>query len=603
MSFIFVDYETRSKKDIKLVGRDEYFAHADILMVGVIDEEREGILPSLDGYAGCTFVSWGDFDRHIAERVDGIFAPDWINAADLARMVGLPQNLKDFCSAVGIPATKDSRGTRLINKYSKLQEDGTYRVLEGEDRQAFEEYCIQDVRLLKQAWRFLSPLLKEWERCHRPGLETYEKMNARGVPIDVGAAERAQDLCIAQTRAIEAECMSRFGFKPSQVGLVRDFLGTVDASKATLEAFKTKDKDKAWLRDARLLVSPAAIKKLVPLISLASEDDRIHGAFQYHGAHTGRGTSHGVQFQNLKKSVVREGFFYDLESGSTVVDPIKETQMNIRGFIKAPEDHTFVIVDYAAVEARIVAWIAGEVGLVEAFTAGRDIYREFASSVYGVPKEQVTDSQRAHGKAAVLGCGYGMGPKKLVAQAAGQGTIISPETAKVLVDRYRKWYPAIPTLWNDIEMGVRGLIRGLSDVFVAGRCTFTINPHKTFLRIELPSQRVLRYFTPRIEKLEERDSIVYRSRFGRVACWGGSFVENICQAIAGDLKIDAMVRADKLGFRTVMEVHDELVIEEVRELSASTLTVMQLVMADPPDWMDAPGLIKGEGKISDRFTK
>lgn len=119
------------------------------------------------------------------------------------------------------------------------------------------------------------------------------------------------------------------------------------------------------------------------------------------------------------------------------------------------------------------------------------------------------------------------------------------------------------------------------------------------LRVELPSQRVLRYFMPKVED----NQIVYQGRFGPTHCWGGHFVENICQAIAGDLKVDAMQRADKLGYRTVMEVHDELVIEEANEICASTLNMMLMVMADPPEWMDEPGLIKGEGKLSDRFTK
>lgn len=600
MTYVFVDYETRCLLDLPTVGTDRYMEKAEILMVGVIDEYWEHIMPNLRAYRwqGPTFVSWGDFDRHVAERVEGLTELNWINAANLARMVGLPGGLQKFCSSIGIPAKKDARGTRLINKYSKPQKDGTFLVLEGEDRQAFEEYCLQDVRLLQQAWRFLAPLVPEWQRCHSRSAETYDKMNARGVPIDVEAAKLALDACTQQAEEIEIACRYKHGFSITQVEKVREFLGTVDCTRQTLGSFKTKDPDKIWLRDARLLVSKAATKKLVPMIDMASDDGRVRGAFQYHGAHTGRGSSHGVQFQNLKKAKIDPSYFDRLHSNVFMEDPTGECQRNIRGFIKAPVDHTFVIVDYAQVEARIVAWIANERPLVEAFVEGRDIYKEFAARVYGVTIDTVTDSQRAHGKAAILGLAYGMGPDRFVAQAA-QGIDISITTAKKFVGLYRSAYSAIPLLWNEIDTGIKRLLWGHNDVFSAGRCTFTVNKHRTMLRVELPSQRVLRYFMPKVED----NQIVYQGRFGPTHCWGGHFVENICQAIAGDLKVDAMQRADKLGYRTVMEVHDELVIEEANEICASTLNMMLMVMADPPEWMDEPGLIKGEGKLSDRFTK
>ncbi len=607
MTFVYVDYETRCLLDLPTVGTDRYVEKAEILMVGLGFEDGETVVRSdlrhfifLEADArDVTFVSWGDFDRNVAQWVEGMIVPNWINAANLARMVGLPGGLQKFCSSIGIPAKKDARGTRLINKYSKPQKDGTFLVLEGEDREAFEDYCLQDVRLLQQAWRFLSPLVSEWHRCHAERAATYDKMNARGVPIDVEAAKLALDACTQQAEEIEIACRYKHGFSITQVEKVRDFLGTVDCTRQTLESFKTKDPDKIWLRDARLLVSKAATKKLVPMIDMASDDGRVRGAFQYHGAHTGRGSSHGVQFQNLKKAKIDPSYFDRLHSNVFMEDPTGECQRNIRGFIKAPVDHTFVIVDYAQVEARIVAWIANERPLVEAFVEGRDIYKEFAARVYGVTIDTVTDSQRAHGKAAILGCGYGMGPDRFVVQAGQQGIDVPFQTAQKLVGLYRSAYSAIPLLWNEIDTGIKRLLWGHNDVFSAGRCTFTVNKHRTMLRVELPSQRVLRYFMPKVED----NQIVYQGRFGPTHCWGGHFVENICQAIAGDLKVDAMQRADKLGYRTVMEVHDELVIEEANEICASTLNMMLMVMADPPEWMDEPGLIKGEGKLSDRFTK
>lgn len=605
VTYVFVDYETRCKLDLKAVGQDKYVDEAEVLMVGVAFGDREPeIWKTLQmnlPMGSMTFVSWGGFDREIARRVEKLDCPDWIDARALAQMVGLPASLEKFCTAIGIEAKKDPRGTRLINRYSKPQEDGTFLPLTPEDRKAMEDYCLQDVRLLQQAWRFLSPLVQEWRNKHEANWETYDRMNRRGVPIDTASCKAALRLIETQVKAIEGECKERFGFTTTQTAKVCEFLGAPDVTRQTLEGYRSKDPDQMWVRDARLITSRAAAKKLVPMINMAGSDGRIRHAFHYHGAHTGRGTSMGVQFQNLKKGVVDLHYFALLHRGGEyVADPIQQTQQNIRGFIAAKEGKQLVIVDYSAVEARILAWIAGETLLLESFQAGRKVYREFAASVYGIAQTEVSETQYAHGKATVLGCGYGMGPKKLVIQAAAMGTVIPPRAASELVERYRKSYPAIPALWGQIDAGIKGLIRGRHEVFTAGRCTFTINPSRTMLRIELPSGRVLRYFKPRIDS---ENRIVYQDRNGPVHCWGGHFVENICQAIAGDLKTDFMIRCDEANFHAVMEVHDELVFEEYEEIAELVLRESLGMMAQTPEWLDCPGLIKGEGKILPRFSK
>jgi DNA polymerase len=193
-----------------------------------------------------------------------------------------------------------------------------------------------------------------------------------------------------------------------------------------------------------------------------------------------------------------------------------------------------------------------------------------------------------------------MGPKKLVIQAGTMGTIIPPRAASELVDRYRKSFPAVPMLWQSIDVGVKGLIRGRHEVFTAGRCTFTINPSRTMLRIELPSGRVLRYFKPRIDS---ENRIVYQDRNGPVHCWGGFLTENVTQAIAGDLKTDFMIRCDEANFHAVIDVHDEVVFEEYEEIAELVLRESLVMLSQTPEWLDVPGLIKGEGKISPRYTK
>ena len=603
MTYVFVDYETRSPIDLKRCGQDVYLEQAEVVMIGVAFGDREPeywkTLRMNLPMDAMTFVSWGGFDREVARRVEKLDCPNWIDARALTQTVGLPASLQTFCNAIGIPAKKDPRGTRLINKYCKPQEDGSFREMTPDDRQAMEDYCLQDVRLLQQAWRFLSPLVGEWQRVHQANWESYDRMNRRGVPIDVEACRCALERIVKQTAEIENECFERFGFKTTQTAKVCEFLGTPDITKQTLEGYRSKDADQMWVRDARLITSRAAAKKLVPMIEMA-RNGRIHGAFHYHGAHTGRGTSMGVQFQNLKKGVIDLTFFEKLHAGTPIDDAIQQTQQNIRGFIKAEEGKTLVIVDYSQVEARVLSWIAEESYLTEAFVSGRDIYREFAASVYGVSQGDVTDTQRAHGKATVLGCGYGMGPKKLVIQAGTMGTVIPARAASELVERYRKSYPAIPMLWQTIDVGIKGLIRGRNECFTAGECIFTINPARTMLRIELPSGRVLRYFKPHINSEMQ---IVYLDRNGPVRCWGGHFVENICQAIAGDLKTDFMRRCDDHNFHAILEIHDELVFEEYEELSELVLKTALEMMTETPEWLDCPGLIKGEGKILPRFSK
>lgn len=601
MNIRFLDYETTSHADLPAIGSYNYVEDPStrILMAGTArGEEEPHVAENLkDVYQpGETIVSWGSFDRLVAFKIEK-FPADWIDASALALYCGLPRSLKDFCKAVGIPATKDARGTRLINIYSRDPD----KVLEGADREAFEEYCLQDVRLLQQAWKVLGPLYPEWKQTQEANYWHIEAMNNKGVPIDVAAVAEAISQIREQEARLVAECKELTdGIAPSQTEKIRVFLGLDDIQRSTLATARFDDPVKARVAEIRRQISNATAKKLQPMLDFAGPTGRARGCFTNNGAHTGRGSSQGIQFQNLRRSAPDPEYFSSLHSQQPTEDPLGDAQKNIRGFIYPGPDKRLVVADYAQVEVRVLAWISWDQGLLDLFTAAEDPYKTFASIAFQTPADKITPTERQYGKIAVLGSGYGVGGPGLAKQAVGYGVTLTDKQGWELVKRYRDTFPEVPELWNTLDRNLVKLVAGKIPEFTAGRCKFTVNTPGTVLKCLLPSGRPLRYMFPRIEKHGERTGVVFTSRFGRKMLWGGHVVENLCQAIATDLKLQAM---QEFGGEVIAEVHDEIVLETPVEKAEERMKTLLRVMEHPRPWFDKAGLIKAEAKVMERYGK
>lgn len=431
--------------------------------------------------------------------------------------------------------------------------------------------------------------------------------------------------------------------------------------------------------DAELYLTPANLKKFnentLPLVTKvlkaratacritsakaermgkrASRDGRLYDLHTYCKAHTRRASSQGVQIHNLtrghKKVKVSEllaahefstwpnsaADSYDYINGTlpksgdnlpTVDDALSSL---VRSCLYAGRDNLLGIADYAAIEARGIAWIADEVKLLDTFANGEDIYCKFASILYGreIGKD---DPERQVGKITILGCGYGMGVDKfaLTAHLLGVDLKAAGTTAEKCVETYRAAYQRIAGSYSGVLPDGRAYRRGgiwhqlnsaaLSAVMdggiqYAGKCRFVYTADTRVLRVVLPSGGELRYFNCRVEDRipsyargdiagKLRPTIVYEGDRGETTMYGGKWAENIVQAICRDLLYTALVRCDAYGVPLIAHVHDETVGEYPESSAREMLRTQCILMSHPPEW--AAGFPIGvEGYLSKRYLK
>lgn len=400
------------------------------------------------------------------------------------------------------------------------------------------------------------------------------------------------------------------------------------------------------LRQAALRITSAKLEKAQHAIS---RDRRIRDLFVYHGAHTGRWTSHKVQVHNLTKGlrgIDVEALLKEYAAGrldyaalERVVAKLNEKKKVattddvlsalIRPTFVPARGRVFLIIDFAGIEARGVAWSAREQSLLNLFLADADVYVDMAGTVYGRELTAEHKTERDIGKILILGCGYGMSDTKFALFCAGQGVDLSVAgvTAKQCVDAYRDKFPNIAGVAYKRQEG-RAYRRGglwaeahaatfqavaTDDSAIAGRCHFAMKDGN--LICTLPSGRELTYRRARIEQVVPgycamlglpevpKPTVVYDSPKGfDNYLFGGKVVENFVQAFCRDLLATALVRLERMGMEPVIHVHDELVCEVNAEHAHSALKVMAEVMSAQPSW--AEGFpIKIEGFAAPRYVK
>jgi DNA polymerase len=339
------------------------------------------------------------------------------------------------------------------------------------------------------------------------------------------------------------------------------------------------------------------------------EDGRLRGILQFYGANrSGRWAGRIVQVHNLAKNflpdldlareLAAEDRFDELET--LFGEPAFVLSELIRTAFIPSEGRRFVVSDFSAIEARVIAWIAGEQWTLDAFEAGEDIYSRTASMMYHVPVEKHGRNKelRQRGKVAVLACGYqgGVGAMKAMDKS---GTIPEDELQSV-VDQWREANPHIVKLWRTCELAAMTAIREHRVVRAArGLVAFCYKEGNLF--VKLPSGRRLVYWGCRLkpDPAKGRDSIVYMGvnqvtkQWGETETYGGKLVENIVQATARDCLAEAMRRVTAMGYEIVMHIHDEMVVDVPLE-DTDVLARINKAMSDPIPW--APGLpLKGDG--------
>lgn len=636
MTAISIDFETYSECDIKTAGGYNYAAHptTEVLCMAwaIDDEEPELWLPGepfpLRLYnrllARQDIWAWNaSFERAVWHHqmlkhgAPEIRPDQWNDTAALAATLALPRALGQCAQVLGVSEQKDTRGRYLIQRLCQ-----PYRGERRRDQHLLDElydYCKQDVRTERAVKRLLTPY-KPMSDHERKVWLLDQAINWRGLGIDTGNVQNAISL-IYQTaeklnervREISGGALPDCGSRQRVMAwsLSRGYrLAGYDKS-AVLEALADPElpDDVRQVLEIRQTLGKASTSKYQAMLNLAADDQRARGVFFYHGAQTGRWAGRGFQPQNLPRpafkdtdNCIRLFRHRDVDAIEMLYgDPMVALSSCLRGMIVPGEDNRFLVADFNAIEARVLAWLADEQGPLDVFRSGDCIYCHAATGIYGRKITKKDADERQIGKVAILALGYQGGVGAFQTMAKAYRVVVEDEQADQIKVKWRKAHPKIVRFWYDLEAAATNAVKYRGHAFEAGPITFKC--HGDFLFAKLPSGRRLAYYKPTLngDKLEfwGTDSRL-GGRWAKLSTYGGKLAENVTQAVARDLLADAMLRLEALGYWVVASIHDE-VICEVRKGDGS-LAEMEELMVQLPEW--ATGLpMAVEGFECERYRK
>jgi DNA polymerase len=365
--------------------------------------------------------------------------------------------------------------------------------------------------------------------------------------------------------------------------------------------------------EIRLELAKASTAKFVALRDGSVIDGRVRGQLIYHGAHTGRDSHPRMQLGNLPRGVVadvdlladRINMLSDPELlGLVEGSPMTTYSALVRPMLIAPPGKVLTAVDLAQIEARVLAWLAGETRLLQGFRDGADVYREQAVDIFpGMSLDAISKSQRTIGKVCVLSGGYGCGWEKFKTFCKAQGIILTDEEAQRIIYAYRDSNPFIVRWWAQLNEAMRFVALNGARSARAGPIVFERTG--PWVRAILPSGRALWYLNPRLVTIppktpedEPTTELIYGGRHKYGKLYGGLLAENITQAVARDVFMGGVLRLRAAGFNPILRVHDEIVCETPPGMLDSLIARMTV----NPTF--APGLpLKAEGFETQRYRK
>lgn len=517
----------------------------------------------------------------------------------------LPRSLKEVGNALNADIRKSDEGHRIMMKLCKPRPNGAWHE-DPDDLQKLYDYCRNDVEAERCIDRMLPDLI--------PSEQTIwfldQLINSRGIYVDTDAIKRSLEFIqtysenceniVADVSAGQLDGVSR------RMAVLQwcqdqgvDITGYTKADvKTTLERSDLPDAVRTVL-ETRVQLGKTSTAKYQAMQESTCNDGRIRDLLIYHGASTGRWAGKLIQLQNLPKGNVKDTDTAiellknarSLEDFEIFYPDVMGTLSScIRGMIIAAPGHDLLVADYAAIEARIVMWLAGEEKGLNQFRAGKDLYVDMARLIYN--RENISSADRQLGKAAVLGCGYGMGPAKFLSTCASWGIPVDESVAQRAVATYRQTYSRVQDSWVRQEAAAIDAVKFAKTVN-CGKVTWGTDG--TVLYCQLPSNRRIIYNDACLEYVEtpwsEKKIAVHfmqsnsiTKRWERTHTYGGKIVENITQAVARDILAAAMLRCEVAGYKVAFSVHDEIV-SEVSE-SFGSLSQFEAMVSQLPVWAE-----------------
>ena len=644
INMITIDIETRSDKDISKCGVYAYTdtPYFDILLfaysidgqpVQVIDTANDEEIPEsiLAAFADENVVKRAfncNFERvclskYLRENhpqyfqsysIDEDTVGDFLNPESWhcsmihARTLGLPSSLAEVGKVLGIEQQKMTEGKALIKFFCVPYDtvDGVPQFHNPKDYpdkwEIFKAYNKRDVEAELEIDRRLSRFPVPdflWKEFYLD-----QEINDRGILVDMQLADKAICLDAEAKEELTTEMQRLTGVEnPNSVYQLLDWLETQGYKSDSLgkaqvqELIKTAKEPVKSVLQMRLQLSKSSVKKYTAMKNTACSDNRARGMFSFYGAsRTGRWAGRNVQLQNLPQNhlpdlseareLVKYGSFEDIQM---LYDDVPDTLSQlIRTAFIPRQGMKFIVADFSAIEARVIAWLAGEEWRMKAFANGEDIYCASASKMFGVPvvKHGENGHLRQKGKISELACGFGGSVGAMKAMGADSLGLSDTELKQIVTD-WREASPHITELWWAVDRAVKKAVKEKTATKTHG---LLFSYEAGFLFIRLPSGRRLAYAKPYIGKNKfGGESVTYmginaQKKWDRLESYGPKFVENCVQGIARDLLMYSMQTLSQHFI--VGHIHDEMIIECPKNTKLDEICQQ---MARTPDW--AKGLL------------
>ncbi|BFH59425.1 DNA polymerase [Paenibacillus azoreducens] len=648
MTLLQIDLETYSSIDLKTCGVHRYVEAPDfeILLFGfAFDDDPVQVIDLTDFQSvpkdvmdalrmDVTKTAFNAaFERTAIAKHFGITCDpsQWMCTAVWALTLGLPGSLEGVAKALKIDAQKDARGKALIKYFSvpcrpskvNGQRTRNHPYHDPEKWQQYIEYNRQDVvverDVRRQLERFPVPE-SEWKLW---ALD--QRINDRGVRIDREFVNQAITCAKQYSERLMIEAKELTGLEnPNSDAQLKGWLKengleveslAKDYMPALLDAAPNEEAFRAL--ELRQEMGKTSNSKYDAMARCICDDDRVRGILQFCGANrTWRWAGRNVQMHNLPKNEIddlararetlRSGD-YELLEILYGAPPFILSQLVRTGLIPSP-GHRFIVADFAAIEGRVISWLADESWKLEVFRTHGKIYEATAAQMFGVSFETIVKGHenykyRPFGKVGELACGFGGGVSAL--EKMDKKKEIPKDQYDRLVKQWRDANPKIRKLWYSAEEAALEAVRSKTTVKLAHGVRYRYSSGVLFA--DLPSGHSLAYPSPEIKQDSKfnKDGLTFRApdKSGKMIAqrtWGGTLVENLVQAIARDCLAESLMRLDAHGYEIVLHVHDEAIADA--PIGWGSVEEMTEIMSQPIDW--APGLpLQAAGFECDFYQK